>query len=68
MRKKISFSKFEKVILKEILRLNPSSPYCYSNCDQLLRELIHWLFELITKNQKNVSKYFVSLLWSRLPH
>ena len=35
--------------MKENLRPNPFNPICYSNCDRILSEWYHWLFEAITK-------------------
>ena len=45
----LSFSKCDYVSLKENLRLNPFNPICFSNCDRMLSEWYHWLFDTMTK-------------------
>ena len=49
LHKSLSFCKCDYVGLKENLSLNPFNTICYSNCDRMLSEWYHWLFEAITK-------------------
>ena len=53
----LSFCKCDYVGLKENLRLNSFSPICYSNCDRMLSEWYHWLFDTITKFTPRRSKH-----------
>ena len=57
LHKSLSFCKCDYVGLKENLSLSPFNPICYSNCDWMLSEWYHWLFEAITKFTPRRSKH-----------
>ena len=57
----LSFCKCDYDGLKENLRLNPFNLICYSNCDRMLSEWYHWLFEAITKFTPRRSKHRTNL-------
>ena len=57
LHKILSFCKCDYVGLKENLILNTFNSFCYSNCDRMLIEWYHWLFEAITKFTPRRSKH-----------
>ena len=61
LHKILSFCKFDYDGLKESLRLNTFNPICYSNCNRMLSEWYHWLFEAITKFTSRRSKHRTNL-------